>query len=472
MNYYKHKILLINPLWSFQNYPPLNLVELATYVINAGFKETKILDLNFEIKNKLSNTNVINYSVKKILSKKPDIVAITCNSVQFPFVCELSKALKFEDSKLPVIIGGVMPSLSPAETIKKSKCDYVIRGEGEETLLELINSIVNQAAKKSINGISYILNNEIIHNKDRDLIDINMLPVPKYDLVSKNLKNNNLVWLVASRGCAYKCKFCSGNTIWKYQRRKSVDNIFNQLFILKTKYNIKNFIFGDDCLTLNKKWLLDLCNKIKFLNMNFGCLARIDTIDDEILIALKKAGCKQIYHGIESGNFRVRELLDKKIKNNTNDFIINTVRIELNMGFEITSSFMSGIPFETKKGMTDTYKLAKILQSYGSKIQLWILTPYHGLNLIKDCKKQLVKVDRTRMNLQLDIFDKGQFYLYRDFIKKYDKYNSDNFLFLPKNMTLDEFVNYFHEIRRKLNLENKNIKLSKKEIFILQNIKK
>lgn len=472
MNYKKNKILLINPLWSFHNYPALNLVELATYLINNKFKNTKILDLNYEIKNKLTSKDFIADGIKKILLKKPDIVAITCNAVQFPFVCELSKSLKKQKPKIPIIIGGVMASLSPKDVIKQSNCDYVIRGEGEQTILELVKSIKNNSDKKNIDGISYKIKGKIIHNKDRALLNIKELPIPKYSLISNNLKNNNLAWLVASRGCAYKCKFCSGNTIWKYQRRKDTDTIYEQLYILKTKYNIKNFVFGDDCLTLNKQWLLDLCNKIKSLKMSFGCLARVDSIDKDILTALKRAGCKHIYHGIESGSSKVREFLDKQVKNNTNKFIADIIKTELDMGFQITASFMSAIPFETKKDIEQTYKFAKLLKEMGCTIQLWLLTPYQGLRIIKDYKKQLIKIDRTKSNLQLDIFDKGQFYLYRNFINKYNKYNADNYIFLPKDMNLEDFINYFHKIQKKLGLLKENKQLSKKEIFVLENTKK
>lgn len=466
------KILIINPLWSFHNYPPLNLVELATYLISNNIKNIKILDLNFEIKNKLTNKDVISYSVKKVLSKKPDIVAITCNAVQFPFVCELSKHLKKINPKLPIIIGGVMASLNPTDVIKLSNCNYVIRGEGEQTILDLINAIKNNKSVENIDGISYKQKNKIVHNKDRALLDINKLPIPKYSLISKNIKNNNLVWLVASRGCAYKCKFCSGNSIWKYQRRKDTNTIYKQLHILKIKYNINNFVFGDDCLTLNKQWLLELCKKIKPLNMSFGCLARVDSIDKDILTALKNAGCQHIYHGIESGSPQVREFLDKQVKNNTNKFIADTIKLELEMGFQITTSFMSAIPFETKKDIEQTYKFANLLKKLGCRVQLWLLTPYKGLQIIKDYKEQLIKVDRTKSNLQLDIFDKGQFYLYRNFINKYNKYNADNYMFLPKDMNLEEFIEYFHKIQKKLGLLKESKQLSKKEIFILENTKK
>ncbi len=466
------KVLLVNPLWSFHNYPPLNLIELATYLIKNNLKNTKILDLNSKIKNKLTNKDFISDGTKRILSKNPDIVAITCNAVQFPFVCELSKSLKKQNPKLPVVIGGVMASLSPKDVLKQSDCDYVMRGEGEKTFLELVKAIKNNTDIKKVDGISYKIKNKIVHNKDRALLDIRELPIPDYSLLSNSLQNNNLAWIVASRGCAYKCKFCSGNTIWKYQRRKDTETVYKQIYILKTKYNINNFVFGDDCLTLNKEWLLDLCNKIKPLKMSFGCLARVDTIDKERLIALKEAGCKHIYHGIESGSPRVRECLDKHVKNNTNKFIADTIKMELDMGFQITASFMSAIPFETKKDIEKTYKFAKLLKEIGCTIQLWILTPYQGLKIIKEFKKQLIRIDRVKNNLQLDIFDKGQFYLYRNFINKYNKYNADNYMFLPKDMKLEEFANYFRKIQKKLGLLKESKKLSKKEIFVLENTKK
>ncbi|MDD3922745.1 MAG: cobalamin-dependent protein, partial [Endomicrobiaceae bacterium] len=248
------KILLINPIWSFQNYPPINLTELASYIIVNGFKNTKIIDLNFEIKNKFNTENIVGICSRKILLKKPDVIAITCNAVQFPFVCELSKEIKKQKPELPIIIGGVMASLNPSLLLKLAKADYIIRGEGEQTLLELLQAIKNNSNTQNITGISYKnKSGKMLHNPARELLDIKELPIPAFDLISDNLTANKLVWLTASRGCAYKCKFCSGNTLWHYQRRKEIDNIYSQIKILKTKYKIKTFVFGDDCLTLNKE---------------------------------------------------------------------------------------------------------------------------------------------------------------------------------------------------------------------------
>ncbi|MFA6914060.1 MAG: radical SAM protein [Endomicrobiia bacterium] len=466
------KILLINPVWSFQNYPPINLTELASYIIINGFKNTKILDLNFEIKNKFNTENIIENCTQKIVLKKPDVVAITCNAVQFPFVCELSKEIKKQKPELPIIIGGVMASLNPSLLLKLAKADYIIRGEGEQTLLELLQAIKNNSNTQNITGISYKnKSGKMLHNPARELLDIKELPIPAFDLISDNLTANKLVWLTASRGCAYKCKFCSGNTLWHYQRRKEIDNIYSQIKILKTKYKIKTFVFGDDCLTLNKEWILELCKNIKPLKMKWGCLARIDSVDDEILQALKQSGCCQIYHGIESGSKTVREMLDKQIKCNTNKFILNMVQKEILIGFDVICSFMTGIPFETKQDITKTASLAKQMKNLGAKIQLWLLTPYLGLKIIHEYKKQLTTINRANSNLQQDVFNTSQIYLYNNFIDKYRKYNPDNYMFLPKDMDLNTFIQHFHKIQKSLEIEQKNIQLTNKELFILKNTK-
>lgn len=465
------KVLIVNPIWSFQNYSPLNLVELASYLIQNSFKNTKILDLNFEIKNKFNIDNLVFASTQKILKQTPDIICITCNAVQFPFVCELSKELRSKTKK-PIVIGGVMASLDPKLILKLTKADFVIRGEGESTLLELLQVIQKKTALKDVDGLSYTdTTGKIINNKDRKLLNLDDLPLPRFNLISKNLKDNKNIWITASRGCAYKCKFCSGNEIWKYQRIKNVDFVIKQLKILKTKYGIKNFVFGDDCLTLNKNWLKELCQKISPLKLKWGCLSRIDSIDEEILCYLKKSGCNHIYHGIESGSAQVRQQLDKKMKNNNNKKISDIIKKELKLGFNITCSFMTGIPFETKKNIAQTFKFAKQLQKLGVKIQLWMLTPYHGLKLLNEYKEQLCTIDRTQYGLQQDIFDKGQIFLYSNFINKYKKYNPDNFVFLPKDMDLDKFLKLFHYMQKKLGLNHNNKQLTEKEIFILKSIK-
>lgn len=464
------KVLIVNPIWSFHNYPPLNLVELASYLIQNGFKNTKILDLNFELTDKFNTDNLVFKSAEKILKQKPDIICITCNAVQFPFVCELSKELKLK-TKCPVVVGGVMPSLDSKLVLKLTKADFVIRGEGELTLLELLRFVQKKRALKNINGLSYTdKTGKVINNKDRKLLNLDDLPFPQFNLISKNLKNNKNIWLTASRGCAYQCKFCSGNDIWHFQRRKTPSVIEKQLKTLKIKYGVKNFIFGDDCLTLNKNWLKDLCIKIESLKLRWGCLARIDLIDEEILKYIKKAGCRHIYHGIESGSKQVRKNLDKKMSY-SNISILNTVKAEIKQGFGVTCSFMTGIPFETQADMMKTFELAKQIKNTGAKVQLWLLTPYRGLKILKEYKKQLFKIDRRQSSLQSDVFDTGQFFLYSGFINKYSKYNPDNFIFLPKKMTIDKFIKKFNDISMRLGLKNHKKKLTAKEIFILKNIK-
>jgi len=463
------KVLLVNPIWSFQNYPPLNLVELASFLIHNGFKNTKIIDLNFEIKNKFRD-NLIAGSVKKILKKKPDIICITCNAVQFPFVCELSKELKLQ-AKSPVVVGGVTASLDAKLVLKLTKADFVIRGEGELTLFELLQFFQKKRDLKNINGLSYADEvGKIIHNKDRKLLNLDDLPFPHFNLISKNLKNNKNIWLTASRGCAYQCKFCSGNDIWHFQRRKKPSVIEKQLKTLKTKYGVKNFIFGDDCLTLNKNWLKELCFKIEALKLKWGCLSRIDLIDEDILKYIKKAGCSHIYHGIESGSNQVRKKLDKKMSY-PNISILNTVKAEIKQGFSVTCSFMTGIPFESQSDMTKTFELARQIKNTGAKVQLWLLTPYRGLKILKEYKKQLFQINRWQSGLQSDVFDTGQFFLYSGFINKYAKYNPDNFIFLPKNMTMDKFIKKFNDMSMRLGLKNHKKQLTAKEIFILKNIK-
>ncbi|MGE4384641.1 MAG: radical SAM protein [Endomicrobiaceae bacterium] len=466
------KIVIVNPLWSFQNYPPINLTELASYLIVNGFKNTKILDLNFETKNKFHIERIIETCAEKILSTAPDAIAVTCNAVQFPFVCELSKAIKNKNKELPLIIGGVSAGLNPSLLLRRSKADYVIIGEGEKTLLELMQAIKNNSTVTNIKGISYKnKSGKICRNLPRELLNITELPVPAFELIADNLKNNKLVWLTGSRGCAYKCKFCSGNALWHYQRRKDADNIYKQLKILKDEYKIRNFVFGDDCLTLDKEWLVTLCKKIKPLKMNWGCLARIDSVDGEILQALRNSGCRRIYHGIESGSAYIRKTMDKKIRFNTNNFIYETVKKEISAGFEVICSFMTGIPFETKKDISKTSSFAKRLKHLGAKIQLWILTPYPGLKIIREYKRQLIEIDRRALNLQQDVFNTAQFYLYNDFIEKYKKHNPDNYMFLPADMKLEDFVKYFHKMQKSLEIEQKNIQLTNKELFVLKNIK-
>jgi len=302
-----------------------------------------IIDLNYELKKYILSDNIIQKAVDIVSAQKPDIIGLTCNTIHVPFCVEFYKAYKGK-YKIPLVLGGIHPTFRPDRMFKLSGADYIVRGEGEETLLELLNTINQKGELHKIKGLSYRYKNKTHHNPDRPLIkDLSRLPFPAFDLllpyVNRIMKEEEIrgrileVHFSATRGCPYGCIFCSANKMWRYQRRKPIERIVKEIKYLKTKYKCNYVEFNDDCLPLNKAWFNNLLCAVKKLKIHWSCLSRIDILNYNLLKRMKDASCNSIYHGLESGSARIRELVNKKLKPKVNNNVIaKLVAKEINLG--------------------------------------------------------------------------------------------------------------------------------------------
>jgi anaerobic magnesium-protoporphyrin IX monomethyl ester cyclase len=449
------KIVLVNPLWSFRNELPINLAELAGYIREYGDFHVSLIDLNHELKKYINSDNIIEKAVEIVKAQNPDIIGITCNTIHVPFCVEFCKAYKSK-YKVPLVLGGIHPTFRPDRMFKLTGADYIIRGEGEETALELLNAIKQKSEVNEIKGLSYRCNNKIYHNCDRPFIeDLTKLPFPAFDLLPPKDKRDKAprVCICASRGCPYGCIFCSASRMWGYQRRKPIERIVKEIKYLKKKYKCGHIEFWDDCLPLNKVWFNDLLSEVRKLKINWSCLSRVDILDYNLLKRMKDAGCSEIYHGIESGSPRIRKLLEKKLKPKVNNAgITGLVRKEISLGIRSACSFMVGVPTETKEEIRATIDFAYKLKEAGAMIQLWIMTPYLDTKAVRLYKHNLVKVDRWKIIRQSDVNQLDQLYLYSEFYERYYKDNPDFYMFKP-DMEMKEFLKIYEEGRIKLGLQ-------------------
>lgn len=457
------KIVIVNPLWSFRNRPPINLAELAGYIREYGHFNVSIVDLNYELKKYIILDNMIEKAVEIVRAQKPDIIGLTCNTIHVPFCVEFCRAYK-RKYKIPIVLGGMHPTFRPDRMFKLSGVDYIVRGEGEETFLELLNTISQKGEINKIRGLSYRYKNKIYHNPDRPLIkDLSKLPFPAYDLLlpyvhkirQENEKKDRIFepYICASRGCPYGCIFCSSNRMWRYQRRKPIERIVEEIKYLKTKYKCSYIEFWDDCLPLNKAWFNGLLCELKKLKIIWFCSSRIDVLDYNLLRRMKDAGCNAIYHGLESGSIRIRKLLNKKLKPKVNNNVIaELVKKEIRIGIKTTCSFMVGVPTETEEEIHETIDFACELKKIGAIIQFWIMTPYPDIKAVTLYKENLIKFDRWKILRQSDINHYDQFYLYAKFYERYYKENPDFYMFKP-NMEIKDFLKIYREGRQKLKME-------------------
>lgn len=361
---------------------PISIGMLAGYLISKG-REVKVVDeLTSPIDDYLTN-------IKEHLKDmpKPYVFAISCLTINFDRGIKIARLIKSSYPDSVVIFGGIHPTILPEETLNSGVVDIVVRGEGEETLLGLYDSIRNKESYMDIEGISFKDGSKIKHNPARLLIkDIDEISHFPYELF--DTRKYNLDFVMSSRGCPFDCAFCSQRMIsGRTYRFRSKDRVIAEIGLLVNNYKQKFISFLDDSFLINKQRVKDLCALIvknKFhQKTRFGCQTRADTIDREILGYLKEAGFSNIGLGIETGSERLMKLINKGETVAEN---IRAVKLAQDMGFFVSAFFLYGLPSETREERMQGYFLAKGLKLPAVKFNN--IVPYPGTRLYEIAKKE------------------------------------------------------------------------------------
>lgn len=334
-------------------------------------------------------------NVLKTLS--PKIVAIGSKAVDIPSTLVLAGIVKEVLPDVTVVIGGPSATTCAEILMANNAVDYLVNGEGEETMLELTARILQSPGKKStsdILGIVYRNNiGKAVSTPSRPLIrDIDGIPFPDRDaMFSVNSEGKmqplqECTDVLSSRGCPYPCRFCCAYQAWgtKKPRFRSIQNIIDELIFLKGSYNQKKFIFWDDLFTIKRERTIELCRKITHekLNIEWISLVRIDLVDAELLQTMKQAGCYEIQIGIESGSDRVLRYIKKGI---TIEIIRKQAQIIAKSGLPWRIFLIIGFPTETREEIQNTMNLISELQP--TYVDLSIFCPYPGTDLYDEMKE-------------------------------------------------------------------------------------
>jgi len=406
-------LLVIPPLQRLSevrnSYFPLGLGYLASYLSKEGYhvriynsdkgleeKKFSPISSNWErIKRHsryvegLKNPNHIVWrEIGDIISSyEPDLLGITVMTTTFPSALNVAHLCKEKYSKCIVTMGGIHPTVQPHKVMEYADVDYVIRGEGERTLLELVNYLRKEEGDLcNIRGLVYRKNGELKHNPPRELIeDINTLPFPGRELVLRPelYTSSEMGAIVTSRGCPFECTFCEADQLWTRKVRiRSTENIVKELELVVRTYDAKDFRFNDDSFTVGKKRTLDLMDQIieRKLNINWTCLSRVNLIDDDILSAMKRAGCTSISFGIESGSERIRKQIKKGIDE---EMILKALCLVRKHKIRFSCCFMIGLPYETKEDVLESIDLMKKINADFTNVCTF--TPYPGSPIYEDC---------------------------------------------------------------------------------------
>jgi len=294
-----------------------------------------------------------------------------------------------------VIVGGAHVNIVKEKIFKLNDIDYAVFGEGEIPLEEFLTVYPNEKKLNSIHGLGST-RNESYNGFAPRIQDLDSLPFPdrKLLLYVERFQNSGLNNIIASRGCPYKCDFCASVPLWHRKTMvRSPAHVIEEIKDLHDNYNLKEFRFFDDIFTIKKSNVIEFC---QLLISEYGkkyfkwwCYSRVNTIDEEMLSWLKKAGCDQICLGIESGSPAVLKRMHKEITIEQTEKAVELIKKH---GFWLLTFFMFGLPYETVENMRETVDFIKRIKP--DSINLCTFTPYPGTELYDYCvEKKLLEHD-------------------------------------------------------------------------------
>lgn len=353
--------------------PPLGIGYLATALRKKNFN-VDLFDMAPE-RMKLKNLE------DEIKENSIPIVGISSFVANHGNGMRIAKFIKETFSNVKVIMGGPQASFLCEEVLESGYVDVISLFEGEETIPELVDALLNNKDLSNVKGIAYVKDGFVVRTEKRELItDLDSLGFPAWDLYELSAYTNPGV-VLTGRGCPYQCIFCSAGAIagGKY-RMRSTKSVVDELEYLNKTYNIKDFFFADDTFTASAKHCIDICHEIRRrkLNIHWEAEARANTVTDHVVCEMAKAGCRHVQIGAESGDNDILKIIGKNV---TTDTIENAVMTFLQHGITTVCSFILGNPKENVETVDKTIKFAvhlKNLTSGHSSCKFSFLTPLPG----------------------------------------------------------------------------------------------
>ena len=330
----------------------------------------------------LDNLNIYQ-TIEEIKKYKPDLIGLSIKFLSSNLIggIILPKYLRQNGINVPIVAGGHTATLIYKDILREApEIDCIVLGEGENTLLDILEKNKTELSWEEIPGIAFNVNGNIKKNSPRPLIeDLDSLPFPARDKFKNSISYKcKSATMVTSRGCPFDCAFCSVDSVWgKQYTFFSVDRVIDEIKHLMENYGAKGVYFREDNFTLNRKRVEEFCSKIKKVGIKWACETRVDTLNDEELVkTLSKSGCQAVYLGVESGSQRV---LDKLKKHITVEQIERCVNLCKKHNIRTYCSLITGVPGETYEDYLETKNLMKKLKPYSYNFSVFVGIPYSEL---------------------------------------------------------------------------------------------
>ena len=399
------KYVDINPM------PPLGLGYIAGVMEKLGV-EVKIVDCLLEgwrrewkeVGNGLVKVGLSDEEIEGIIENfSPDMVGVnSLFSRQYKHAHDIYRIVKSINKDIITVAGGAHSTVMPEFELHNENLDFVVIGEGEFVIEELVRSLSENIEKiRNIEGLGYKDNGKIVINPKISFIkDLDSIPFPARHLMNMEgyfglemshgkRRYKRFSPIVTSRGCPAKCTFCTAYKVWgRRYRYRSAENVIEEMKELKNKYNIEELLIEDDSFTSNMERAEKICDLMIEENLNF----KWDTpngiaafhMNTKLIEKMQAAGCYQLNIGVESGNQHVlNKIIKKPLKlSKVEEIVRHAKKIGLNCGLY----FIVGMPGVTLEGMWDNYRFARKVKVFDPFIS--VATPYPGSELYDVCKEK------------------------------------------------------------------------------------
>ncbi len=383
-------------------YVPLGILSVSAYLEQKGF-DNDIFDSTFSTFDQLCS---------HLLEHQPNVLGIYTNLMTRINVIRIIKFIrsKNELKHTKIVLGG--PEVRQhAEPLLKVGADFIVIGEGEESMHELVNSISKgEESFSGVNGIQWKdKGGSIIINKERELLkDINLLPFPnrkkvdlqKYFDAWKNAHGESSVSVSTMRGCPYTCKWCSRAVYGLSYRRRNPELVADEIQELQRNYQFDSIWFVDDVFTINAKWMREFAKVIaeRKIKIRYEIISRSDRLNEEMLDLLAQSGCFRIWIGAESGSQSVIDAMDRRVdvKN-----VREMIQLTRKKGMEAGTFIMLGYPGETESDIKETVN--HLIESNPHHFTITLAYPIRGTELFEETRHNFTHVGEWETSTDRDI---------------------------------------------------------------------
>jgi len=325
----------------------------------------------------------------------PDLAILECSTPSIDYDLESVSALKRRVGNLKTVLIGSHPTVYHRQIMEENPdVDAICRGEFDFTVRDLVRAAAAGSSWSEVAGLTWREGAVVRVNPDRPLIeDLDRIPFPARDLVSSpfyrqgTFRGKRPTTVVTSRGCPFRCTYCLWpSTLYGHKfRPRSAGNVVDELEEAVNRYGVDEVYFDDDSMALDRDRMLEICRLIVERGLKFEWISqcRVDSMDEEVLRAMKRAGCRYIRFGVESGSPKMLKLMKKGI---TTERVLETFRLAGKVGIRTQAFFLFGIPGETWETVEETIEFAKRLRP--GSAQFAVAIPHPGTELFRTATEQ------------------------------------------------------------------------------------